>query len=131
MKNNNNKSSLNNQTSDITGDWFFMSPDDIKIKDIYDKIKAFTSHSVEIWEDAGVMEIELSEKESIDFECMKPMFKDDAGDSFLKENNIKSLFMVTFNPEYYDKVLEIFKSIVLNDTGFFCADTFDFQPMIK
>lgn len=131
MKNNNKKASLNSQNSDITGDWFFMSPDNINIKEIYDHLKSFTSYSVEIWEDAGVLEIEISDKESIDFESMKPIFKDEAGDSFLKDNNVKSLFMVTFNPEYYDKVVEIFKAILLNSTGFFCADTIDFQPMIK
>lgn len=115
-------------TNLITGDWFFMSPEEINVRTIYDILK--DTNTMEIWEAADILEIELSEKESIDFEPLKPYFKDKEGDAFLKDNQIKTLFMVTFPPVKFPVVKEIMHKILAQCDGFFCADSDDFTPMV-
>jgi len=125
---NKNKNTQNSST--ITGDWFYMNSKDVTVRMIYDILKENTKLPMEIWEEANVLEIELSEKESVDFEPLKPYFKDEAGDAFLKEHSIKTLFMVTFPPTHYEKVKELMTLILNVCDGFFCADSDDFTPAI-
>jgi hypothetical protein len=112
--------------SSITGDWFYMNPNETPIRVIYEAIKDNTE--VELWETAGVMEICLSPKNSLDFEEMKPYFHDPVGAEFLSKHQIQSIYMVTFPGELFSNVTPIFDSIVTNCGGFFCADTSDFYP---
>lgn len=129
MLNKKNNSSV--KSDSITGDWFFMSSKEVNVRMIYDAIKEPTTISMEIWEDLNILEIELSEKESIDFEPLKPYFKDEVGDAFLKEHQVQTLFMVTFPPEHYEKVAELMRLILSKCEGFFCADSEDFTPIIQ
>lgn len=128
MFNKKNTPSKKKDNNLITGDWFFMSPDDINVRAIYDMLKE--NHKMEIWEAANILEIELSEKESIDFEPLKPYFKDKEGDAFLKHNQIQTLFMVTFPPAQFETVKKIMQTILSHCDGFFCADSEDFTPMV-
>lgn len=121
----------NTESPTISGDWFFMSSNNVTTRMLYDALKDKLSLPIDIWEEANVMEIELSSKESMDFEQLKPYFKDDFGTSFLREHNINTLFMITFPPSYYDTVHNIMKIILSSVDGFFCSDSEDFTPMVK
>ena len=125
------KKNKNLLTTTISGDWFFMSSKDINARMIYDVLKDKISLPMNIWEEAKVLEIELTGKESIDFEQLNPYFKDDFGSNFLKEHSITTLFMVTFPPVQYEKAKDVMGMILDSLEGFFCADSEDFTPMIQ
>ncbi len=113
--------------SSITGDWFYMNTKETPIRKLYEVIKN-NSNNIELWEDAGVMEICLTPKSSLDFEEMKPYFRDSAGAEFLSQHQIQSMYMVTFPGEEFNHIIPIFDCILSNCGGFFCADTSDFYP---
>lgn len=114
-----------------SGEWFYMNQKEITVREIYDKIKADNKLDIEIWDGAGVLEINYSEKQSIDFEMLQPMFKDKEGNEYLKNNDIHTLYMVSFDGADFDIVLPILKYIVLNCGGYFCEDNMDLtQSMI-
>lgn len=112
-------------------DWFYMNPKEVPIRTIYELINTDSSYPVELWEDAGVLEIELSAKESMDFELLKPYFKDDFGSLFLKEHNIQTLYMVSFSESQYETAKKLMQIILHQLDGFFCGDSEDFTPVIR
>lgn len=124
--------------SEMTGDWFYMNSSSLTAKEIYHLLKANSSNlSFEFWDSCDILEIELKDNSSlktiasIDFEPMKPYFKDEQGNTFLKEHQINTIYMVTFPIEFYQEVLPILKIITASLGGFFCADTQDFTPQIS
>lgn len=117
--------------STISGDWFYMNSANVTVRDIDNTLVSLNNLSTEIWEDAGVLEVSLSTKSSLDFETIQPFFKDKEGDEYLKKNDIHALFMVTFSSPDYDLVLPIMKHITNSLGGFFCEDTDDFTNVIR
>lgn len=123
----NKKPIATEKSSSITGDWFYMNHKETPIRTLYEAIIKYTDN-VELWEAAGVMEISLSPKSSLDFEEMKPYFRDPDGAEFLSKHQIQSMYMVTFPSDQFDNITPIFDSILSECDGFFCADTSDFYP---
>ena len=111
----------------ITGDWFYMNAKETPLRCLYDVLKE-QSKDIELWETAGVMEINLSPKTTLDFEEMKPYFRDEEGAAFLTKHQVQSMYMVSFSSEDYEKVLPFFETIIAECDGFFCADTANFYP---
>lgn len=123
MKNSNVKST-------VSGDWFYMNSSNVMVRDIDQSLKSFQDLTTEIWEDAGVLELSISDKSSLDFEAMNPYFKDKEGEEYLKKNDIHTLFMVSFPSEDISQVIPIMKHITNHLGGFFCEDTEDFSNVI-
>lgn len=118
-------------TITASGDWFYMNQKEISVREIYEILKADNKLDVEIWEAAGVLEINYTEKQSIDFEMIQPMFKDKEGNEYLKKNDIHALYMVSFQDTDFELVVPILKYIVMNCGGYFCEDNMDLsQSMI-
>lgn len=115
----------------VSGDWFYMNSSTVTVRDIEKQLTNYPNITTEIWEDAGVLEVNLSDKSSLDFEAIKPYFKDKEGQEFLQKNQILALFMVTFQAEDYDTIVPILKHIITNLGGFFCEDTEDFSNLIR
>lgn len=114
-----------------SGEWFYMNTDEITVRAIYDCLVQDTSLDLEIWEDAGVLEVNYTDKTSLDFEMLRPFFKDKEGDAYLKSNNIRSLFMVNFDGADFSIVKPMMKCVVLKCGGYFIEDNMDFrQSMI-
>lgn len=109
----------------VSGDWFYMNQKEISVREIYDILMAEKKLDIEIWEDAGVLEINYSDKKSLDFEMLRPYFKDKEGDEYLKRNDIHALYMVSFDEVDYDVVYPVMKYIVMNCGGYFCEDNMD------
>ena len=130
----------------VSGDWLYLSKQILSVRDLYQAIP--DTNNCEIWEEAGILEISIGEKSSIDIEAyislsldsdtsealdaaQLPSLGDEIGDNFLQAYDTKSLFYVSFNPENYELAKAVMEAIVKNIGGLFCADTEDFMPQIK
>jgi|GEM_PF-5275258 len=82
----------------------------------------------DIWKEAGVLEVILGEKESIDIEEME--VADEEAQAFMDELGAKSLFYVSFDPGMYEKALPVLKAIVAELGGKMLGDTPNLEPEI-
>lgn len=113
----------------VIGDWIYFCPEEITIRGLYEIFAE--RDDVEIWEEAGVLEIPIGEKSSFDVESAQIHPKDEITLQFAAERGIKNVFMVTFVPEDYEKAEQIMKQIMLKFGGLFCGDTEDFMPQLR
>lgn len=111
------------------GDWLYFCPEEITVRNIYDIFAE--RDDVEIWEDAGVLEIPMGEKSSFDMETAEIHPKDEITRSFADEQGAKCVFLVTFMPEDYEAAEQIMKQILGKFGGLFCGDTEDFMPQVR
>ena len=111
------------------GDWLYFCPQEITIRGLYEIFSE--RNGVEVWEEAGVLEIPLDEKSSFDVEEAKIHPKDEITRQFAEEKEAKCVFLITFMPEDYDKAEPIMKQILEKLGGLFCGDTEDFMPQIQ
>ena len=141
-KKNNNKSH-NHKISKLKGnsakgngtvrikDWFYLNEKNITVEDIDGCFKDAAHVKSEIWKDAQVAELSLQDGHSIDFELGEAYFSDDYSNNYLKEHNVQSLYYVTIAPDFYANAEPVMKELVQKLGGFFCADTDNFQPVVK
>lgn len=122
------KTLKNSVEKQITGEWLYFCPVEITIRNLYEIFNGI--EDVEIWEDAGVLEIPMGEKSSFDIETAQIHPKDEITKQFALEQQAKSVFLVTFMPEDYEKAEMIMKQIAEQFGGIFCGDTEDFMPQI-
>lgn len=115
----------NNKSKEITvsGNWFYMHPEDKSARSIYEAISAEKSFETDLWDELEILEITLSNQGTIDFQRVEPELGDDIGEAFLKKHDIHSLYTVSFQPEHADSVFAVFEKIVSVAGGFFCEDT--------
>lgn len=132
-----NKSKLNRirqsnkkNTPQVPKEWLYLCPSEISVSDVARALEG-EEISVQVWNEAGVAEIEIPEAKSIDFEATKLDLKDEFSNAFLAEHHTKSLFYVTIDPENYSRVEQILRLILTKLGGIFCGDTEDFTPMIR
>lgn len=108
--------------------WFLMSRKEITVRDLR---ALFTDNEpVDMWALAGVLEIGIAEKESIDIEMMEDGFEAEEDRKFLEEKGVKTLFSLVFDPGYYDKAEPVLQKLAAGIDGFICGDTPDFTPVI-
>ena len=113
----------------VTGEWLYFCPQEVSAKsicEIFDETEA-----VELWEEAGVLEIALGEKSSFDLETTQIHPKDEVTLQFAEELGAKSVFLVTFAPEDYESAKMVMKQILDKFSGIFCGDTEDFMPQVR
>lgn len=111
------------------GDWLYFCPEEITVRGLYEIFADVAD--VEIWEDAGVLEIPIGEKSSFDVESAQIHPKDEITLLFASEQAAKCVFLTTFSPEDYDKAEQIMKRILGKFGGVFCGDTEDFMPQLR
>lgn len=114
----------------IPGDWLYMTPEDVNIRQLKDALEE-ASYEVEIWEDAGVLEILLKEKSSMDVETASIHPKDTITQQFANAHQVKTVFLVTFQPDDYEDAERVMKVVTGKFGGFFCGDTEDFTPVVS
>ena len=111
------------------GDWLYFCPEEITVRGLYEIFAE--REDVEIWEDAGVLEIPVDEESSLDIETAQIHPKDEITKQFADEQGAKTVFLVTFMPEDYDKAELIMKQILGKFGGLFCGDTENFMPQMR
>ena len=114
----------------IPGDWLYMTSEDVNIRQLKNTLEE-ASYEVEIWEDAGVLEILLKEKSSMDVELASIHPKDTITQQFANAPQVKTVFLVTFQPDDYEDAEGVMKTVTGKLGGFFCGDTEDFTPVVS
>jgi hypothetical protein len=77
----------------------------------------------------NILQIELSNKVTIDFELMDLNFKDPSDMEFINSQNIHTIFAVYITSGILeDEFKKILKVILNRWEGFLCADSQEFQP---
>lgn len=112
-------------------EWLYLVPEERSLRSIYELFGEDAPWRAELWEEAGVLEIEIPEAGSVDMECMDADLGEEAGNAYLAENRIQTVFAVTIMPEHYEEARMVMEKIVENLGGFFCGDTEDLQPQVR
>lgn len=113
----------------VPAEWLYLSEQKITVRDIADAF-ADSNVLVELWEEAGVAEVVLDEKNSMDVEWTEPDLGDEESNAFLEEKQAKSLFFVTVPPESFELARACMVKIIEKNGGLFCGDTEDFTPVV-
>jgi len=110
-------------------DLFYMSSSEVTAKDIASLLENENGLTVELWEAMNVVELDLSNQNTIEFEPLEASFKDPSDASFLKNRTIKTIFAVTICEDDIQIATTYFEKIIDKFSGFFCADSDDFYPV--
>ena len=109
--------------------WYYMATSDITVENLKAAV-ASDDYDIEIWKEAGVLEVGIEEKASMDFEACELDLRDEYSNQFLKEREVKALFFVTLPSVSFEKCENVVRQIMSANGGFFCADTDDFTPVV-
>ncbi|MGB4660852.1 MAG: hypothetical protein WBI07_16905 [Mobilitalea sp.] len=120
---------INPQETKTFIDILYMTPSEIRAKDIAELLQNVEGVKVELWNEMNVLEIGLANDNSVDMEPLDIDFKDPSDISFIRNREIKTIFALTLNDDDLDAVETLFEKIVDKYSGFLCADTADFYPV--
>ena len=113
----------------VTGDWLYFCPQEVGVQELYEAV--CDTFETEIWEDAGILEIIMGEKSSLDMESATIHPKDEITADFASTQGAKCVFLATFAPEDYETAEKIMKLFLGQFGGIFCGDTEDFTPQVR
>lgn len=116
--------------SKAIGEWLYMGKK-ITVKELGGLFTDAGSYDVEIWEEAGVLEIGLPDGNTIDMEAVRINPKDEVTNAYVAANNVEEVFLVTFRPEIFEAAKEVMRKVIDTFGGFFCGDTEDFEPQFR
>lgn len=114
----------------MPGEWLYFASAETTVREIAGVLEGDT-YELEIWEEAGVLEIGMSEGATVDFEQAQIHPKDEVTAEFARENGCETVFLVTFVPENYEKAEKIMRRILKENGGVFCADTEELKPALR
>lgn len=110
-------------------DWLYMCQKEMElsaVKEVFEE-----EYSVEYWEEAGVLEVEMKDSSCVDFEEVDLRRADEVTESYMEEHQIQTVFLVTIPPENFTGAKAVMEMLIASSGGFFCGDTADFTPMVK
>lgn len=110
------------------GDWLYFTEKESNVRDIYELLR--DRYEMELWEDAGVLEVEIADGSSVDFEEGSIHPKDEITGEFARKHNFVRVFLVTFKAEDYAKAEKLMHLVLEKAGGMFCGDTEDFMPIL-
>jgi hypothetical protein len=107
----------------------YMTPQEIRAKDIAQILQGTPGFTAQLWEEMNILELELPNQDSVDFEPVETAFKDPSDAAFIKNRNIETIFAINLCEADLNTVIAIFENIVGQFSGFLCADSEDFTPV--
>ncbi len=110
-------------------DLLYMTASVVNAKDIAGLLQKQRDLRIELWPEMNVLELELSNRNIVDFEPLEVDFKDPSDLAFVKNRGIKTIFCLNPAAEDLDRVKGIFEQIIEQFSGFLCTDSADFQPI--
>lgn len=111
-------------------DLLYMTPNEVTAKELAGLLDCMEKVTIELWDEMNVLELELPNQNSVDFEPVEVEFKDPSDAAFVKNRNIRTIFAVNLAEEDLDIVKNIFEMIISRFAGFLCTDSVDFQPVL-
>ena len=114
--------------ADVPGEWLYFAPETVGVRQIADVLEG--TCEMEIWQEAGVLEIMYGGEASMDMEEGKIHPRDQVTAAFAEEHDCDRVYLVTFSAEEYEKVLPVMRHILQECGGIFCGDTEDFKPIL-
>ena len=114
--------------ADVPGEWLYFAPEAVDVRQIADVLDG--TCELEIWQEAGVLEIMYGGESSMDMEEGTIHPKDQVTAAFAEEHDCDRVYLVTFSAEEYEKVLPVMRYILQECGGIFCGDTEDFKPIL-
>lgn len=109
-------------------DLLYMTSCEVTAKDLSEILKDIKDLKLELWEDMNVLELELNNQDTVDFEPLDVHFKNPSDAAFVKNRNIITIFTVSTFEEDIETVKSIFEKIIAQLSGFLCSDSEDFSP---
>ena len=137
MKQQSTPEKIKKEKSTAPGEWLYFAPANVTVRSIYDVLTdengelGTDSYEVEIWEDAGVLEVGLNDGASLDIEQAKIPPKDEITAAFAKKHGCENVFLVTLKPEEFETAKKAMNKIAASLGGLFCGDTEDFTPVLQ
>ena len=128
MKRQSKPEKIKKEKSTAPGEWLYFAPANVTVRSIYEVLT--DDYEVEIWEDAGVLEVGLSDGATLDIEQTEIPAKDEITAAFAKEHGCECVFLVTIKPEEFDIAKNAMQKIVASLGGLFCGDTENFTPVL-
>ncbi|MDD3172793.1 MAG: hypothetical protein PHF63_03905 [Herbinix sp.] len=125
----NKKNNSSNKPEKVFIDLLYMTSSEVSAKDIALLLQDTKEISVQLWEEMNVLELELANQNSVDFELLEATFKDPSDAAFIKNRNIKTIFSINLCKDDLDTVISYFEKIISTYSGFLCADSEDFTPV--
>ena len=114
----------------VPADWWYLIPEEVSLRRIYDVIREEEQVKAEFWEEAGVLEIEAPGAGSLDLEAVPCSLGDEEGDAFLEKHQIRTVFAASLFQEAYGVLKPVMEKLTESLGGFFCGDTEDFTPVV-
>lgn len=115
--------------TDIPGEWLYLAPEGVTAAQIAGSLGC--EYDIELWEEAGVVEITFGDRKSVDLEHVTVQPKDELTRNYVAENGCKEVFLVTFDASEFASVKSIMQQILAQCRGLFCGDTEDFEPVVR
>lgn len=114
--------------ADVPGEWLYFAPEAVGVRQIADALDG--TCELEIWQEAGVLEIMYGGESSMDMEEGTIHPKDQVTAAFAEKHGCDRVYLVTFSAEEYEKALSVMRRILQECGGIFCGDTEDFMPLL-
>lgn len=89
----------------------------------------FEQIETDIWSEANIMELELSDKTTIDFVSIDNFEMNDEDKFYFEQNNFKSIYCISYDKEDEITVIETLKLILNKYDGVIGNDTDSFEPI--
>ncbi|MDD6206955.1 MAG: hypothetical protein PUB10_00330 [Clostridiales bacterium] len=121
----------NQKSASYPDEWFYLNEASVTPREIARVFAGEDGMTAQLWEEAGVVEIELVEAKSVDLEQASIPAGDPELDCYFQEHNIKTVFYVTIAPQDYRKAVQAMRCITKKLGGYFCGDTADFTPVVE
>lgn len=128
MANKKNKN-FDKETKSVDMELLYMTPSEVKAKDIAMLFQGTQGIKVELWEEMNVLELELAAGSSVDFELLDSHFSNPTDAAFIKNRGICTIFAVTLCEVDFTLIKPYLERIVEQFSGFLCADSEDFNPV--
>jgi hypothetical protein len=111
-------------------DLLYMTPKEVTAKELAGLLKGTEKATIELWDEMNVLELELPNQNTVDFEPVEINFKDPSDSAFVKNRNIRTIFAVNLAEEDLEFVKTLFEQIISSFAGFLCTDSADFHPVL-
>jgi hypothetical protein len=110
-------------------DLLYMTSEQITAKEISTVFEDITGLTVELWTEMNILELVLSNGNSVDFEPLDIDFKNESDTAFVKNRNINTIFAISLCEADLPTMIPYFNHLVASFSGFICEDSEDFSPV--